>query len=189
MGKPQRERGRERGASPSLSSLSAPEAEAEIEIDTVPSKQTSSPVGPQDDKDIMPDLENLQLEARSSRDFAWYDIQTFLAHRVSNSEMEVRVRYADFGADEDEWVNIKKAVRPRSIPLESSECMKVQAGDLVLCFREGSNEAVHYDAHVMKIERKLHDVRGCRCLFVVKYDHDNTEEKVHLSRLCRRPKF
>ncbi|KAJ3709370.1 hypothetical protein LUZ61_013075 [Rhynchospora tenuis] len=184
MGKPQRKR--ERG-----------DADAEIDTETeiLPSKQMSSPVAaplplPQDDKDIMPLLQNLQFEARSSRDFAWYDIHTFLAHRATNAgELEVRVRYADFGADEDEWVNVKKAVRVRSIPLESSECMKVHAGDLVLCFREGSNEAVHYDAHVMKIERKLHDVRGCRCLFVVKYDHDNTEEKVHLSRLCRRPKF
>lgn len=45
------------------------------------------------------------------------------------------MRYADFGADEDEWVNVKKAIRVRSIPLESSECIKVHAGDLVLCFR------------------------------------------------------
>ena len=48
---------------------------------------------------------------------------------------EVRVRYHGFGAEEDEWVNVKKDVRERSIPLESSECQKVKVGDLVLCFQ------------------------------------------------------
>lgn len=48
---------------------------------------------------------------------------------------EVRVRFVGFGAEEDEWVNIKKAVRERSIPLEHSECHKVKVGDLVLCFQ------------------------------------------------------
>lgn len=32
-------------------------------------------------------------------------------------------------------MDVKKAIRERSIPLESSECRKVSAGDLVLCFR------------------------------------------------------
>ncbi|XP_078153637.1 SAWADEE HOMEODOMAIN protein isoform X2 [Carex rostrata] len=143
----------------------------------------------QDERDKMPDLDKLEFEARSSRDFAWYDVGTFLAHRISNDQVEVKVRYADFGADEDEWINVKRAIRVRSVPVESSECTKVRVGDLVLCFREGSNEAVHYDAHVIEIERKQHDIRGCRCLFLMRYDHDETEEKVHLSRLCRRPKF
>ena len=48
---------------------------------------------------------------------------------------EVRVRYHGFGAEEDEWVNVKKDVRERSIPVESSECQKVKVGDLVLCFQ------------------------------------------------------
>lgn len=48
---------------------------------------------------------------------------------------EVKVRYADFGADEDEWINVKRAIRVQSVPVESSECTKVRVGDLVLCFR------------------------------------------------------
>ena len=48
---------------------------------------------------------------------------------------EVCVRFVGFGAEEDEWVNVKKAVRQRSIPLEHSECHKVKVGDLVLCFQ------------------------------------------------------
>lgn len=48
---------------------------------------------------------------------------------------EVRVRYAGFGREEDEWVNVRRAVRDRSIPLEESECHKVKVGDLVLCFQ------------------------------------------------------
>ncbi|CAL9755524.1 unnamed protein product [Musa acuminata subsp. burmannicoides] len=132
----------------------------------------------------------LEFEAKSSRDGAWYDVAMFLAHRVlSSGELEVRVRYQGFGAEEDEWVDVKKAVRERSIPLESSECRKVSAGDLVLCFRENSDQATYFDAHIVEVERKLHDIRGCRCLFLVRYDHDQTEEKVHLRRLCRRPVY
>jgi hypothetical protein len=45
------------------------------------------------------------------------------------------VRFEGFGADEDEWVNVKKCIRQRSIPLESSQCRSIVEGDLVLCFR------------------------------------------------------
>lgn len=48
---------------------------------------------------------------------------------------EVRVRYAGFGKEDDEWVNVKNRVRERSIPLEASDCHKVKVGDLVLCFQ------------------------------------------------------
>ncbi|XP_020264883.1 protein SAWADEE HOMEODOMAIN HOMOLOG 1 isoform X2 [Asparagus officinalis] len=137
-----------------------------------------------------PEQAELEFEARSSRDNAWYDVSTFLAHRIlSSGEPEVRVRFHGFGAEDDEWVNIKKDVRERSIPLESSECQKVDVGDLVLCFRERSEQAMYFDAHVLEVQRKLHDIRGCRCLFLVRYDHDDSEERVGLKRLCRRPKY
>ena len=32
-------------------------------------------------------------------------------------------------------MNVKRAVRERSIPLEPSECPRVKVGDLVLCFQ------------------------------------------------------
>lgn len=32
-------------------------------------------------------------------------------------------------------MNVKNAVRERSVPLEHSECHKVQVGDLVCCFQ------------------------------------------------------
>lgn len=48
---------------------------------------------------------------------------------------EVRVRFAGFRNVEDEWVNVKRGVRERSIPLEPSECQRVKVGDLVLCYR------------------------------------------------------
>ncbi|XP_020575245.1 protein SAWADEE HOMEODOMAIN HOMOLOG 1-like [Phalaenopsis equestris] len=130
----------------------------------------------------------MEFEARSSRDTAWYDVSTFLAHRVlSSGEVEVRVRFNGFGPEEDEWVNVRKSVRERSIPMESSECWKVKEGDIVLCFREKDEAAKYFDAHVVQVERKMHDIRGCRCIFLVRYDPDQTEERVHLSRLCRRP--
>ena len=58
-----------------------------------------------------------------------------LSDEFCNLLKEVRVRFVGFGAEEDEWVSIKKAVRERSIPLEHSECHMVNVGDLVLCFQ------------------------------------------------------
>ncbi|KAK7282963.1 hypothetical protein RIF29_12117 [Crotalaria pallida] len=131
----------------------------------------------------------LEFEARSSKDGAWYDVEMFLAHRfLSTGEAEVRVRFDGFGAEEDEWVNIKKSVRERSIPLENSECSKLKVGDLVLCFQERREQAIYYDAHIVDIQRRMHDIRGCRCLILIRYSHDNTEESVRLRRLCRRPR-
>ncbi|GMH17686.1 hypothetical protein Nepgr_019527 [Nepenthes gracilis] len=135
------------------------------------------------------ELSELAFEAKSSRDSAWYDVASFLNYRVlCTGELEVRVRFAGFGIDHDEWVNARKEVRERSIPLEASECHKVKVGDLVLCFQERADYAVYVDAHVIEIQRRLHDIKGCRCIFLVRYDDDNTEDKVQLSGICRRPK-
>ncbi|KAK4401188.1 protein SAWADEE HOMEODOMAIN2 [Sesamum angolense] len=117
-----------------------------------------------------------------------YDVDTFLSHRFLRSgDIEVYVRYVGFGAEEDEWVNVRNDVRERSVAFEHSECQKVKAGDLVVCFQERQDLARYYDAHVIDIQRRLHDIRGCRCLFLIRYDHDNTQERVPLRRLCCRP--
>lgn len=113
-------------------------------------------------------------------------------------------------------MNVKRAVRERSIPLEPSECWKVAVGDLVLCFQvcllrttifsffyyvtsdlflpriihqESAEQATYHDAHVMEIQRKLHDIRGCRCLFQIRYDHDQTEVTIILTRMFPPPFF
>ncbi|XVE53758.1 hypothetical protein DITRI_Ditri03aG0028400 [Diplodiscus trichospermus] len=136
----------------------------------------------------VPDLSDLEFEAKSSKDGAWYDVEMFLTHRfLSSGEAEVLVRFVGFGAEEDEWVNVKKAVRERSIPFEHSECHKLTVGDLVLCLQERRDQSIYYDAHILEIERKTHDIRGCRCLFLIRYDHDNSEERVRLRRLCHIP--
>ncbi|KAF3666009.1 putative lachrymatory-factor synthase-like [Capsicum annuum] len=85
----------------------------------------------------IPDLSDLKFEARSSVDGAWYDVDTFLSHRfLSSGEPEVLLRYVGFGSEEDEWINVRKSVRERSVSLENSECNKVRVGDPVLCFQE-----------------------------------------------------
>ncbi|XLT69029.1 hypothetical protein HN873_025468 [Arachis hypogaea] len=118
-----------------------------------------------------------------------YDVETFLAHRFnSNGEAEVLVRFIGFGGDEDEWVTMKNSVRKRSIPLENTECCNLNVGDHVLCFQERKDQAIYYDAHILEIQRRIHDIRGCRCQILVRYDHDNSEESVRLRRLCRRPR-
>ncbi|KAK4365071.1 hypothetical protein RND71_016429 [Anisodus tanguticus] len=136
----------------------------------------------------VPDLSDLEFEARASVDGAWYDVDTFISHRfLSSGEPEVLVRYVGFGSEEDEWVNVRKSVRKRSVTLENSECNKVRVGDPVLCFQEGKDHARYVEARILEIQKKFHDIRGCRCLFVIQYDHDNTKETVHLRRLCFRP--
>lgn len=130
----------------------------------------------------------MEFEAKSARDGAWYDVASFLSHRSLETDTpEVLVRFAGFGAEEDEWVNIRKHVRPRSLPCESSECVAILPGDLILCFQEGKEQALYYDAHVIDSQRRRHDVRGCRCRFLVRYDHDQSEEIVPLRKVCRRP--
>ncbi|XVF78652.1 hypothetical protein PTKIN_Ptkin14bG0152300 [Pterospermum kingtungense] len=130
----------------------------------------------------------MEFEAKSSRDGAWYDVATFLAHRhLDTGDPEVQVRFAGFGPEEDEWVNICKHIRQRSLPCESSECVAVLPGDLILCFQEGKDQALYFDAHVLDAQRRRHDVRGCRCRFLVRYDHDQSEEIVPLRKVCRRP--
>ncbi|CAL5360221.1 unnamed protein product [Camellia sinensis] len=49
----------------------------------------------------------------------------------NEDEQEVRVRFIGFGSEEDEWVNVKKAIREHSLPLEHSKCGKLEVGDLV----------------------------------------------------------
>ncbi|KAJ1289376.1 hypothetical protein BS78_02G159300 [Paspalum vaginatum] len=171
---------------------SAASEEKHLPLDTSTSNNEDevSPNFASETRDKIPELEEIEFEAKSAKDFAWYDIAMFLAHRRNRAgEIEVRVRFEGFGADEDEWVNVKKSIRQRSIPLESSQCKSIVEGDLVLCFREGNDEALHFDAHVLEVERKQHDIRGCRCVFLIEYDHDRSQERVSLRRLSRRPKY
>ncbi|OIT22976.1 PREDICTED: protein SAWADEE HOMEODOMAIN HOMOLOG 1 [Nicotiana attenuata] len=134
------------------------------------------------------ELAELSFEALSAKDLAWYDVASFLNFRVLRTgELEVRVRFAGFGHEEDEWVNVKRRVRERSVPLKPSECDRVNVGDPLMCFREDEYLAVYGDAQVVEIQKKLHDNTECTCIFVVRYDLDNAEEKVTLDKLCCRP--
>uniref|UniRef100_A0A1D1Y073 Homeobox-leucine zipper protein HOX22 n=1 Tax=Anthurium amnicola TaxID=1678845 RepID=A0A1D1Y073_9ARAE len=130
----------------------------------------------------------MEFEAKSSRDGAWYDVAEFISHRMlETGDPEVCVRFTGFGIEEDEWINVRKCVRQRSLPCEASECVVVLPGDLVLCFQEGKEQALYFDAHVLDAQRRRHDARGCRCRFLVRYDHDLSEEIVPLRKVCRRP--
>ncbi|KAL9304432.1 hypothetical protein ACSQ67_021695 [Phaseolus vulgaris] len=134
------------------------------------------------------DISDLAFEARSTKDIAWHDIALFLNYRVlCTGELEVRVRYAGFGKEQDEWVNVKQGVRERSVPLAPSECHRVQDGNLVLCFLERDDYALYCDARVMKIQRRIHDPTECTCTFIVRFLHDHSEEGVSWNRLCCRP--
>ncbi|CAA6667102.1 unnamed protein product [Spirodela intermedia] len=134
------------------------------------------------------DRNQMEFEAKSSRDGAWYDVAQFTSHRmIETGDPEVRVRFTGFGIEEDEWINVRKCVRQRSLPCESSECVVLLPGDLILCFQEGREQALYFDAHVLDAQRRRHDARGCRCRFLVRYDHDQSEEIVPLRKVCRRP--
>lgn len=149
-------------------------------------KRTKVPTIPASEAAV--ELHALVFEARSAKDSAWFDVASFLSYRFLHSgEMVVRVRFSGFSKEEDEWVSLNRAVRERSIPLEHSECGRVNVGDLVLCFRENEDHALYCDAHVMEIERKAHDSSRCTCIFAVCFDHDNVECKVTAEKLCYRP--
>ncbi|QCD86577.1 protein SAWADEE HOMEODOMAIN HOMOLOG 2 [Vigna unguiculata] len=163
-------------------------------VRTMPQQPTAAPIPTASVTAVLPAVkatpENpvMEFEAKSGRDGAWYDVATFLSHRYLEShDPEVLVRFAGFGPEEDEWINIRRHVRPRSLPCESSECVVVIPGDLILCFQEGKEQALYFDAHVLDAQRRRHDVRGCRCRFLVRYDHDQSEEIVPLRKICRRP--
>ncbi|XP_020582404.1 protein SAWADEE HOMEODOMAIN HOMOLOG 2-like [Phalaenopsis equestris] len=130
----------------------------------------------------------VEFEAKSLRDGAWYDVSAFLSYRMfETGDPEVRIRFTGFGVEEDEWINVRKCVRQRSLPCEAGECVAVLPGDLILCFQEGNEQALYFDAHILDAQRRRHDVRGCRCRFLVRYDHDQSEEIVSLKKICRRP--
>ncbi|CAN8293340.1 unnamed protein product [Cochlearia groenlandica] len=134
------------------------------------------------------DVSDLAYEAKSERDDAWFDVASFMTYRVTRTgELEVRVRFSGFDNQHDEWLNVKTSVRERSIPVEPSECERVNVGDLVLCFQEREDQSLHCDAHVVNIKRGTHDHRRCNCMFLVRYEHDNTEELLGHERICRSP--
>lgn len=136
------------------------------------------------------ELTGLAFEALSAKDLAWYDVAAFLNFRVLyTGELEVRVRFAGFGNEEDEWVSVKRGIRERSIPLEPSECDRLNVGDLVMCFREDEYLAVYGDAMVVDIQKNPHDNTRCTCIFVVRYDLDQAEEKITLDKMCCRSNF
>lgn len=41
--------------------------------------------------------------------------------------------------------------------------------------QDREEHAVYYDSHVVEIQRRLHDMKGCRCLFTIRYDIDGAE--------------
>uniref|UniRef100_A0A453Q7S0 Homeobox domain-containing protein n=1 Tax=Aegilops tauschii subsp. strangulata TaxID=200361 RepID=A0A453Q7S0_AEGTS len=130
----------------------------------------------------------VQLEAKSPRNGAWYDVAAIQSCRFSETgEQEVQVWFSGFGAEEEEWINVCKSVRLRSLPCIATECVGVLPGDLILCYQEGKEQALYFDAHILQVERRTHDIRGCRCSFLVRYDHDHSEEIVPLRKVCRRP--
>ncbi|KAJ9170210.1 hypothetical protein P3X46_018336 [Hevea brasiliensis] len=88
---------------------------------------------------VITEVSYIEFKAKSARDGAWYDVGTFLSHGhldTGDLIIEVLFRFAGFGPDEDEWVNIRKHVRQRSLPCEASEWAAVLPGELILCFQE-----------------------------------------------------
>lgn len=75
---------------------------------------------------------------------------------------EVLVRFAGFGPEEDEWINVRRNVRPRSLPCESSECVAVLPGDLILCFQVGISVALFQVkmSMIMIYDHSLFHIKG-----------------------------
>ncbi|KMZ57519.1 Sequence-specific DNA binding transcription factor [Zostera marina] len=136
----------------------------------------------------MSDNSKMEFEAKSARDGAWYDVVKFLSHRKSDTDYpEALLRYDGYGSEEDEWVSIVQNLRLRSFPCEETECVLLLPGDPVLCFQVDKDHSLYFDAHIIDVQRRRHDFRGCRCRFLVQYDHDKSQEIIPLQKICRRP--
>lgn len=46
---------------------------------------------------------------------------------------------------------------------------------LMAYLQERENFALYCDAHIVGIERKLHDLNACKCIFIVRYEYDDSE--------------
>nr|GEW14157.1 protein SAWADEE homeodomain homolog 2-like isoform X5 [Tanacetum cinerariifolium] len=79
--------------------------------------------------------------------------KAYLASFVINYEVLMKkICYSE--VQEDEWVNVRKNVRQRSLLSGSSECVAVLPSDLVLCIQEGKEQAlniVHDSPHEERI--------------------------------------
>ncbi|KAL2608893.1 hypothetical protein R1flu_027466 [Riccia fluitans] len=131
---------------------------------------------------------SLPLEGKSSKEGAWFDVHSILQHRVNETgEGEVEVSFKGFSSSNNEWLDPHASLRLQSKPCDESDCVLVLLGDLVLCFQETRNQSLHFDAEVVGVKRRRHDVRGCRCRFLVKFYHDGTQHCVPLGKISRRP--
>lgn len=109
----------------------------------------------------------MALEFRSHRDDAWYH-----AHIVTSEDIggdhRLRIKFANFGDDRDEFVNTKdltslqdledlrSRVRRLSIKLQDSECPKVEKGLLVCAAGsvqtdDGDDRRYYYDAIIDEV--------------------------------------
>ncbi|GJM99801.1 hypothetical protein PR202_ga16936 [Eleusine coracana subsp. coracana] len=80
--------------------------------------------------------DQVQFEAKSARDGAWYDIDAFISKRnFETGNPEVMVHFVGLRAEDDEWVDVRTCVRQRSLPCQATECACIVRGDLVLCFQ------------------------------------------------------
>ncbi|RCV04790.1 hypothetical protein SETIT_1G029300v2 [Setaria italica] len=137
---------------------------------------------------ISMDGSQVQYEAKSARDGAWYDVDAFVSSRMSESgEQEVMVKFSGFGVEEAEWVNARTCVRRRSFRFRASECELVKLWHHVLCYKETEQSGLYFDAQVHGRKVKAHGPEECDCTFLVRYEHDQSEEIVRLRKLCGRP--
>lgn len=67
-------------------------------------------------------------------------------------------------------------------------CMLMQTMPQIkeMLFQERRDEARYFDAHVLEVKRRLHDIRGCRCLFLIRYDHDFVKVIANF-HVCKHP--
>nr|KAJ0219487.1 hypothetical protein LSAT_V11C300147280 [Lactuca sativa] len=128
-----------------------------------------------------------------------YDVDAFTNFRVlyhgelislcyHTHKLTIRLCNDESGHDQDEWLNVRKGLRKRSIPLVPSDCHKVKVGDLLLCYRANKDHALYSDAQLPCVERQLHDTDTCTCTFVVQFDYDNVEILKNLWKILKRKK-
>ena len=59
----------------------------------------------------------------------------------------VGVRIAGFGAENDEWLNVKNVVRRCSLPCDAFKCVCIKPGDLICCFQESTEQEMNKSSY------------------------------------------
>jgi hypothetical protein len=122
---------------------------------------------------------DLQLEARSAADGAWYDCALVF------TSARPMIRFVGYGSEDDEPLRSLRHLRFSSLATEPSDCPAVRAGAAVTAFRRSPEAELWVDATVAAKRPGAH-ARGapCDCCYTVAWADAQGQTAVGLQDIC-----